>query len=42
MVRKIDMSANKGPSRITMLPVGASRSGKTHFAATWPRPVFLS
>lgn len=33
---------NTCPDRFTMALYGASRSGKTWHAATWPRPVFLS
>lgn len=32
---------NRGPKQLTAMLVGDSRSGKTHFAATWPRPIFL-
>lgn len=42
MIREIDMSPDTSPERITMMLAGASRSGKTHFAATFPRPVFIS
>lgn len=42
MPKKIDLNNPRGPSRITMMIVGASRSGKTHFAARFPRPLFLS
>lgn len=42
MIREIDMSPDTSPDRITMMLAGASRSGKTHFAATFPRPVFIS
>ncbi len=41
-MRKIDLNNPNGPSRITMMVTGASRSGKTHLAARFPRPVFLS
>lgn len=30
------------PKRLTCLIYGATRSGKTEFAGTWPRPLFLS
>lgn len=39
-MRVIDL--RKDNPRITALSYGASRSGKTHFAATWPDPLFLS
>jgi hypothetical protein len=42
MVRRIDLNDGDAPDRITMLVAGASRSGKTHFAGTFPRPYFLS
>ncbi len=42
MVRKIDISSDDGPDRITMMVGGHSRSGKTEFAGTFPRPVFLA
>jgi adenosyl cobinamide kinase/adenosyl cobinamide phosphate guanylyltransferase len=41
-MKKIDLNDPKGPNRITMMVTGASRSGKTYFAARFPRPVFLS
>jgi len=41
-MRKIDLNDPKGPARITMMLTGSSRSGKTYFAARFPRPVFLS
>ena len=41
MPRKIDMKL-RAPRRITALVYGATRTGKTRFAATWPRPKFLS
>ncbi len=39
--RSVDMSMGKR-NKITVLSYGPSRSGKTHFAATFPRPIFLS
>lgn len=41
-VTEIDMNVQLAPERITVLAAGASRSGKTQFAATFPRPVFLA
>lgn len=42
MPKAVDVSSPHGPKNITMMTVGASRAGKTHFAATFPRPVFFS
>jgi len=42
MVRELNMDPEEGPERITALIAGASRSGKTHFAATFPRPIFIA
>lgn len=41
-MRVIDVSKPGKLQRITALSYGASRSGKTRFAASWPRPLFLS
>lgn len=41
-MRVIDISKPEKLHRITVLSYGASRSGKTRFAGTWPRPLFLS
>lgn len=41
-MRTIDVSKPEKLPRITALSYGASRTGKTRFAATWPRPLFLS
>lgn len=40
-MRVIDITKTK-PERLTVMVYGASRAGKTEFAATWPRPIFLS
>lgn len=39
-LERIDLS--KKERRITCLTYGLTRSGKTHFAGTWPRPYVLS
>ena len=41
-MRVIDVSKPEKLRRITCLSYGHSRSGKTRFAGTWPRPLFLS
>jgi hypothetical protein len=41
-MRVIDLGKRTKASRITVLSYGGMRTGKTRFAATWPRPVFLS
>lgn len=41
-MRVIDVSKPEKLQRITALSYGASRSGKTRFAGSWPRPLFLS
>lgn len=41
-MRVIDVSQPEKFRRITCLSYGHSRSGKTRFAGTWPRPLFLS
>lgn len=41
-MRVIDVSRPEKLRRITVLSYGHSRSGKTRFAGTWPRPLFLS
>ena len=41
-MRVIDVSAPEKLKRITGLSYGASRAGKTRFAGSWPRPLFLS
>ena len=41
-MERIDLSQPNPKRRITALSYGASRSGKTRFAGTWPRPLFLS
>jgi hypothetical protein len=41
-MRVIDVSKPGKHQRITALSYGASRSGKTRFAGSWPRPLFLS
>jgi hypothetical protein len=41
-MRKVNLNDPNGPSRITMMVTGSSRSGKTYLAARFPRPVFLS
>lgn len=41
-MRVIDVSKPAKLPRITALSYGASRSGKTRFAGSWPRPLFLS
>jgi hypothetical protein len=41
-MRVIDVSKPEKLRRITALSYGASRSGKTRFAGTWPRPLFLA
>lgn len=37
-----DINLDTAPARTTILSYGAMRSGKTRWAATWPRPLFLS
>jgi hypothetical protein len=39
-VKKIDIK--QGPTHLTCMVVGDSRAGKTRFAGTWPRPIFLA
>lgn len=41
-MRVIDVSKPGKLQRITALSYGASRSGKTRFAGSWPRPLFLA
>lgn len=41
-MRKIDVSKPGKLSRTTVLSYGPSRTGKTRFSASWPRPLFLS
>lgn len=41
-MRIIDVSKPEKLRRITCLSYGHSRGGKTRFAGTWPRPLFLS
>jgi hypothetical protein len=41
-VKVIDVSTRGATGRVTCLSYGAMRSGKTRFAATFPRPLFLS
>src|SRR3990172_2057198 len=41
-MRVIDVSKPGKIQRITALSYGMSRSGKTRFAGSWPRPLFLS
>lgn len=41
-MRVVDVSKPAKLQRITALSYGHSRSGKTRYAATWPRPLFLS
>jgi hypothetical protein len=41
-MRVIDVSKPEKLQRITALSYGASRSGKTRFAGSWPRPLFLA
>jgi hypothetical protein len=41
-MREIDLSSHQPPKRTTVLSYGQMRSGKTRWAATWPRPLFLS
>jgi hypothetical protein len=41
-MKVIDISKPGKTRRITALSYGQSRSGKTRFAGTWPRPLFLS
>lgn len=38
---KIVPVKNRRLTQLTAMLVGDSRAGKTHFAATWPRPLFL-
>jgi hypothetical protein len=40
-MKRIDVSKPRGPKHLTAIVVGESRSGKTRFAGTWPRPIFL-
>jgi AAA domain-containing protein len=41
-MKTIDIRRNAAGQTMTALSYGASRTGKTRFAATWPRPLFLS
>jgi AAA domain len=41
-VKVIDLEQKHATNRITVLSYGAMRSGKTRFAASFPRPLFLS
>ena len=41
-MRVIDVSKRAAGNRITCLSYGATRAGKTRFAATFPRPLFFS
>ncbi len=41
-MREIDVSGPTPSSRTTCLSYGAMRSGKTRWAASWPRPLFFS
>ena len=41
-MREVDLSVATAPKRTTVLSYGDMRSGKTRWAATWPRPLFLS
>lgn len=40
-MREIDLR-KEAPTRVTVLSYGATRTGKTRWASTWPRPLFLS
>lgn len=40
-MRRIDIGNRSAPKQLTAIMVGDSRSGKTHAAATFPRPFFL-
>lgn len=41
-MREINLSVDTPPKRTTVLSYGQMRSGKTRWAATWPRPLFLA
>lgn len=41
-MREIDVSGPSPSVRTTVLSYGAMRSGKTRWAASWPRPLFFS
>ena len=41
-MRVIDVGKKSKIKRITALSYGSSRAGKTRFAGSWPRPLFLS
>lgn len=41
-MREIDLDISAPKRRVTVMSYGASRAGKTRFAATFPRPLFLS
>ena len=41
-MRVIDVSKPGKIQRVTALSYGQSRAGKTRFAGSWPRPLFLS
>ena len=41
-MKRINLDRPGGPSQLTVMAVGDSRAGKTHFGGTWPRPVFLA
>lgn len=41
-MREIDLSSTSAPTVIRSLVLGAPKSGKTHFAATAPKPLFIS
>lgn len=41
-MRVVDITNKSAANRITALSYGQSRAGKSRWAATWPRPLFLS
>ena len=41
-MKRVDLESPYGPQRLTAIVAGGSRTGKTHFLATWPRAVILA
>lgn len=41
-MREIAIKKNSGPRPISVMSYGQTRSGKTRWSSTWPRPLFLS
>ncbi len=41
-MREIQIKKHVGPRPVSCMSYGATRAGKTRWASTWPRPLFLS